>query len=59
MKSVFSEKKPNCLILDEIDGLTGGEKGAVKELLKVINAKDKKSKAKKRSVRHSNLMGKA
>lgn len=42
MQAVFSEKKPNCLILDEIDGLTGGEKGAIKELLKVINAKDKK-----------------
>jgi len=44
MQAVFSVKKPNCLILDEIDGLTGGEKGAIKELLKVINAKDKKRK---------------
>jgi hypothetical protein len=48
MQAVFSEKKPNCLILDEIDGLTGGEKGAVKELLKIVSAKDKKGKGKQR-----------
>ncbi len=40
MKTVSPDKKPNCLILDEIDGLVAGEKGAIKELLSVINAKD-------------------
>jgi chromosome transmission fidelity protein 18 len=35
--SAFLNQKPNCLILDEIDGSTGGdEKGAIGELLKFL-----------------------
>ncbi|KAL6076877.1 AAA domain-containing protein [Balamuthia mandrillaris] len=41
MKSVFTaDKRPNCLIIDEIDGVAGGEKNAIKELIKVVQAKD-------------------
>lgn len=41
MKSVFGDHKPNCLIIDEIDGVSGGEKNAIKQLLKVVTAQKK------------------
>ncbi|XP_024380878.1 uncharacterized protein [Physcomitrium patens] len=44
MKSVTGDNRPNCLVIDEIDGaLSGAEgKGAIDSLLEIINA-DKKS----------------
>lgn len=40
MRSVMGEKRPNCLIIDEIDGAAGGAEGrnAISALLKVITA---------------------
>jgi hypothetical protein len=33
MQSVLGDKKPNCLIIDEIDGLEGRESNAAIDLL--------------------------
>ncbi|CAM6015088.1 unnamed protein product [Sphagnum balticum] len=40
MKSVTGDKRPNCLVIDEIDGIMGGTegKGAVDALVEMINA---------------------
>ena len=40
MQSMFGEKKPNCIILDEIDGALGGGEGrsAIGALVKMIKA---------------------
>lgn len=47
MKSVFGDNKPNCLIIDEIDGVQGGEASAIKHLIKFVTGKPRKSKSKK------------
>ena len=47
MKPVFGDLKPNCLIIDEIDGISGGEKNAIKHLLKLVAPQKKKSSSKK------------
>ena len=40
MQSVMGEKRPNCLIIDEIDGAAGGAEGrsAINALVKIITA---------------------
>ncbi len=40
MQSVMGEKRPNCLVIDEIDGAAGGAEGksAISALIKVITA---------------------
>lgn len=40
MQSVMGEKRPNCLVIDEIDGAAGGAEGksAISALIKIINA---------------------
>lgn len=40
---VMGDRKPNCVIIDEIDGATGGSEGhsAIAALLKLINAGSK------------------
>ncbi|KAG0606534.1 hypothetical protein M758_9G148800 [Ceratodon purpureus] len=45
MKSVLGDNRPNCLVIDEIDGaLSGAEgKGAIDALLEIINAEKKLS----------------
>ncbi len=45
MRSMMGEKRPNCIILDEIDGTTGSEgTGAIDVLLKLC-AKDARTGA--------------
>ncbi|KAJ7546189.1 hypothetical protein O6H91_08G029300 [Diphasiastrum complanatum] len=43
MKSVMGDCKPNCLIIDEIDGALGGAegKGAIASLLEIVSAEKK------------------
>lgn len=43
MNSVFGGGKPNCIILDEIDGAMGGSEGksAIAELIKIVQAEGK------------------
>lgn len=38
MKSVFGDGKPTCVVLDEVDGMEGGETGGIGELIKMIKA---------------------
>jgi DNA polymerase III delta prime subunit len=38
VQSSFSDKRPVCLILDEVDGMDGGPTGGVAELVKIIKA---------------------
>jgi len=40
MQSVMGEKRPNCLVIDEIDGAAGGAEGksAISALIKIITA---------------------
>eukprot|EP01083_Nonionella_stella_P242252 845165_1 len=42
MKSVFGDRKPNLIILDEIDGVDGSQRGetggAISELVKIVQA---------------------
>jgi len=40
MQSVMGEKRPNCVILDEIDGAAGGAEGrsAIQALIKIVTA---------------------
>lgn len=40
MQSVMGEKRPNCLVIDEIDGAAGGAEGksAISALVKIITA---------------------
>jgi chromosome transmission fidelity protein 18 len=42
-RSVFGDGRPNCLIIDEIDGAMGGAqgKGAINALVAIIQAGDK------------------
>lgn len=44
MKSVFSSKRPNCLVIDEIDGAMGGSgsAGAINALVRLIKGDDEK-----------------
>ncbi|KAK5575055.1 hypothetical protein RB653_010310 [Dictyostelium firmibasis] len=37
MKSLFNDKKPNCLIIDEIDGISGRDNGPIELLIKLID----------------------
>ncbi|KAL4857961.1 Chromosome transmission fidelity protein 18 [Chlorella vulgaris] len=41
MQSVLGERRPNCVIIDEIDGATGGAEGrsGIAALIKIVNAK--------------------
>lgn len=51
MQSVIGEKKPNLVIVDEIDGALGGAegRGAINSLLKIVNAgRGQDAKGKKR-----------
>lgn len=43
MRSVVGEKRPNCIIIDEIDGAVGGSEGrsAIAALLKLVTATGK------------------
>ena len=43
MQAVIGEKRPNCVVIDEIDGALGGAegKGAIHALLKIVNATKK------------------
>ncbi|RVW12612.1 Chromosome transmission fidelity protein 18-like [Vitis vinifera] len=36
MNSVMADSKPNCLVIDEIDGALGDGKGAVEVILKMV-----------------------
>ncbi|EFA75166.1 AAA ATPase domain-containing protein [Heterostelium album PN500] len=48
MQSVFANQKPTCLIIDEIDGISGGDNGPVELILKLIaNSKKLNSQASK------------
>ncbi|GAB4820762.1 hypothetical protein N2152v2_007808 [Parachlorella kessleri] len=40
MRAVMGERRPNCVIVDEIDGATGGAEGrsAISALLKIVSA---------------------
>lgn len=38
VQSSFTDKRPVCLILDEVDGMDGGPTGGVAELVKIIKA---------------------
>jgi DNA polymerase III delta prime subunit len=38
VQSSFRDKRPVCLILDEVDGMDGGPNGGVAELVKIIKA---------------------
>lgn len=38
MQAVFADRKPALVVLDEIDGMDGGEKGGITELVKMIKA---------------------
>ncbi|EGG17869.1 AAA ATPase domain-containing protein [Cavenderia fasciculata] len=42
-QSVFGSKKPKCLIIDEIDGISGRENGPIEMILKLIS-NDKRSR---------------
>lgn len=44
---MLGERKPNCVIIDEIDGATGGAEGhsAIAALIKIINAGSSKQQA--------------
>ncbi|GAM21142.1 hypothetical protein SAMD00019534_043170 [Acytostelium subglobosum LB1] len=44
MKSVFMDKRPNCLIIDEIDGISGRDNGPIELILRLL-ANSKKSGA--------------
>ncbi|KAM9973258.1 hypothetical protein ACTFIR_012634 [Dictyostelium discoideum] len=37
MKSLFNDNKPNCLIIDEIDGISGRDNGPIELLIKLID----------------------
>ena len=41
MRAVIGDKRPNCVVIDEIDGATGGAegKGAIAALLAIVNAR--------------------
>ena len=41
MRSLIGDKRPNCVVIDEIDGATGGAegKGAIAALLAIVNAR--------------------
>ncbi len=51
MKSMFGDQRPNCLILDEIDGAMGGPEGktAISALIKVIEGTKRKKKGGKKA----------
>ncbi len=40
MQPVLGQRRPNCVIIDEIDGATGGQEGhgAIAALLAIVNA---------------------
>uniref|UniRef100_F6H817 Chromosome transmission fidelity protein 18-like n=1 Tax=Vitis vinifera TaxID=29760 RepID=F6H817_VITVI len=41
MNSVMADSKPNCLVIDEIDGALGDGKGAVEVILKMVSIERK------------------
>ncbi|CBI38984.3 unnamed protein product, partial [Vitis vinifera] len=41
MNSVMADSKPNCLVIDEIDGALGDGKGAVEVILKMVSTERK------------------
>ncbi|CBI40820.3 unnamed protein product, partial [Vitis vinifera] len=41
MNSVMEDSKPNCLVIDEIDGALGDGKGAVEVILKIVSTERK------------------
>lgn len=41
---MFGQRKPNIILLDEIDGATSGQRGAIDSLLKWLNAKNSNSR---------------
>lgn len=47
MAAAFGDKRPHCLILDEIDGAMGGAqgKGAINALVEIIKGGDKQDRA--------------
>ncbi|KAF2078551.1 hypothetical protein CYY_000175 [Polysphondylium violaceum] len=47
MKSMFLDRKPNCLIIDEIDGISGRDNGPVELILKLIENSVKHGQLKK------------
>eukprot|EP01133_Synstelium_polycarpum_P016345 gene16345-19443_t len=44
MKSVFGDQRPNCLIIDEIDGISGRDNGPIELILKLL-ANDRKARS--------------
>ena len=46
MAAAFGDKRPHCLILDEIDGAMGGAqgKGAINALVEIIKGGDKQDR---------------
>ncbi|XP_071720190.1 uncharacterized protein [Rutidosis leptorrhynchoides] len=57
MNSVMSDSRPNCLVIDEIDGALGDGKGAVDVILKMVSA-DKKSDTGAENIGQSEQSGK-
>eukprot|EP00898_Chlorokybus_atmophyticus_P003584 jgi/Chlat1/4226/Chrsp27S04307 len=59
MQAVMGDRRPNCLVIDEIDGVSGGSdaKGAIEALIRIVqaeaapvaNASAPEAKSKKRS----------
>eukprot|EP00963_Diacronema_lutheri_P003835 scaffold287_cov337-Pavlova_lutheri.AAC.198 len=46
MQSLIGDKRPNCIIVDEIDGALGGEgRGGIDALLKIVTAGESQSNA--------------
>ena len=60
MQSMFGNKKPNCIILDEIDGAAGGKgesRNAIDMLVKMIKASQNAVKSKNNNSNNSNDEG--
>jgi len=48
--SFSKTNKPRCLIIDEIDGVAGGEKGSIEALVKIIDEAIDPAKASKKVI---------
>lgn len=57
MRSVFGDKRPVCVVLDEIDGMEGGPTGGVAELVKMIKATNKAAAMAARAKYNNNSTG--
>eukprot|EP01132_Coremiostelium_polycephalum_P008065 gene8065-9921_t len=44
MKPAFNDQKPNCLIIDEIDGISGKDNGPIELIMKLIEGASGKQK---------------